>query len=108
MTTKKLSMMVAGLALALATLAAPSAAEACGPYGPPTAEDVATQQVWQALAARKVDRFVSWVDVTIAPSGKRGVATIHYNSKRAPQRVSMVLRKGTWTLVTARRPRATA
>ncbi len=100
---KKMNMMIAAVTLAL-TLLGTEEARACGPYGldAPSEEERATGQVFAALSAHRVRRYVAGVEVVLF-DGRRGEARIAYKGARELV-VGLLRYRGRW-LVTRHVPR---
>ena len=91
----KKTLFAAVVALSCAVFA-PAEAEACGPYGPPTAEQVATSTVWAAVHRAKLSRYVSLVTVDLTDA-TRGTATIYYR-RGAKRTVRLTKSRGRWVV----------
>lgn len=94
---------MATLTLWLATLG--GTAHACGPYGPTTPEQAATEELTTALYEHDVARYVADYRVSLFDA-RKGEATIVYKNGRT-LRVGLLNHAGRWWVV-AHRPRRPA
>ena len=94
--------LIAALLTLSFNLLAVGEAQACGDYGPPSAEQSAASDVYTALTQHRVSRYVAGVDVALF-DGRHGEATIAYKNGRQLL-VGLLKHRGQW-VVTRHVPR---